>query len=277
MICSRVDAILDLATERPRVVDVMGLPLCAVDTSGLIRLLVDRATAKMPSRACYVNAHVHNLARRNPDLRDALATSDVLYADGMSMVWASRLLGRPLPARLSSADYVEDFALASAARGTSLFLLGGADGVAKRAAKRLIEWVPDLRIVGVHGGYFDRADNAAVVDRINRARPDILLVGMGSPGQEIWSAENRPRLDVPVIWCVGALFDYLAGQEWRAPEWMCRAGLEWAYRLAMDPIGKGRRYLVGNPLFAGAVTKAWVRQILRRDDERPAEVEVPSG
>jgi N-acetylglucosaminyldiphosphoundecaprenol N-acetyl-beta-D-mannosaminyltransferase len=189
----------------------------------------------------------------------------------MSMVWASRLLGRPLPARLSSADYIEDFALASAARGASLYLLGGGEGVADRASARLCEHAPGLRIVGSHHGYLDRVDNGTVLDQINRAGPDVLLVGMGSPAQELWVAQNRARLDVPVIWCVGALFDYLAGVEWRAPAWMCRAGLEWAYRLAMDPIGKGRRYLVGNPLFAGATAKAWARQLLRNGDRRPTE------
>ncbi len=256
------------------VVEVMGLPLWAVDTEGLIHLLVDRASRGVPSRVCYLNAHSWNLSRRDPTFRELLATADVLYADGMSVVWASRLLGGDLPARLSSADYVEDFALACAARGVSLYLLGGAEDVANRAAERLTEHVPGLHVAGTHHGYFDVDEADEVVDRINQASPDLLMVGMGSPRQERFSADNRSKLDVPVIWSVGALFDYLADVEWRAPRWICQTGLEWAFRLAVDPRGKLGRYLVGNPVFVGSVVKARVLQSLRNGSGRPIEVGV---
>jgi len=256
------------------IVDVMGLPLWALDRAGLIRLLVDRSAAGVASRVYYVNAHIWNLARRNASFHRLLTTADVLYADGMSLVWASRLLGQPLPDRLSSADYVEDFARACATRGVSLYLLGGTDEVARQAADRLTSRVADLRIVGTQGGYFDMTDGSDVIDQINRAQPDLLLVGMGSPRQERWSARNQSRLEVPVIWSVGALFDYLADAEWRAPQWMCRCGLEWAFRLAADPFGKAGRYLVGNPVFVGSVVKARLLQSVRGDRGQPAEVKI---
>lgn len=252
--------VVDAPFKVSPVVDVMGMPLWALDRSGLIDLLVDRALTRVSSRVCYVNAHSWCLARRDPAFYEVLATADILYADGMSLVWASRLLGVPLPARLSSADYIEDFARTCARRGAAVFLLGGLDGVADRAARRLVAKVPELRVAGTCGGYFDLTDSGRVIDQINDARPDLLLVGMGSPRQEQWSAEHRDALSAPVIWSVGALFDYLAGVERRAPQWMCRSGLEWVFRLAMDPLGKGKRYLVENPLFAGSLLKGWLQK-----------------
>jgi N-acetylglucosaminyldiphosphoundecaprenol N-acetyl-beta-D-mannosaminyltransferase len=254
--------------------DVLGLPVWAIDTPGLIRLLLDRAVTGVPSRVCYVNAHTWALARRDRSFHEVLATSDVLYPDGMSWVWASRVLGRPLPARLSAADYIEDFALAAAARGVSLYLLGGAASVAERAAQRLVEVAPGLCVSGTADGFFDLADSAAIIDRINRSEPGVLLVGMGSPRQERWAAENQDKLDAPVIWSVGALFDYLADAEWRAPRWMCQNGLEWAFRLMMDPRGKAGRYLLGNPLFVASVGRAWLAQMLWREKDPGTEVHV---
>jgi N-acetylglucosaminyldiphosphoundecaprenol N-acetyl-beta-D-mannosaminyltransferase len=248
----------------PPVVEVMGFPLWAVDTSGLIALLTDRANRGVRSTVCYLNAHSWNLARRDPEFGRLLGSADVLYADGMSFVWASRLLGSPLPCRLSSADYVDQFALACAARHVDLFLLGGREGVAHQAGVRLEQIAPGLRVVGSAGGHFDSSENAALTEAINRARPHILLVGMGSPRQERWAVANRERLAVPVIWTVGALFDYLANVEIRAPQWLCKIGFEWLFRLAMDPKGKAGRYLFGNPAFAGAVVMAKLRQGLGR-------------
>jgi N-acetylglucosaminyldiphosphoundecaprenol N-acetyl-beta-D-mannosaminyltransferase len=256
------------------VFEVMGYPLWVVDVEGLIRLLLDRAVAGVRTRVSYLNAHSWNLARRNPEFRQLLLSADILYADGMSLVWASRLLGTALPARLSSADYVVDFARACASRGVSVYLLGGNKGVAERAAGRLAELAPGLAVVGADHGHFHLGETSAVTDQVNRARPDILLVGMGSPRQESWAATNGRLLDVPVVWTVGALFDYLAGVEQRAPQWMCRAGLEWLFRLLMDPKGKAGRYLVGNPAFAGAVLMAKLRQCLRGRAQSPDRIRV---
>ncbi len=262
----------DLPEGGVRLIEVMGLPLWALDTSGLIRLLVDRAIMKVRSRVCYVNAHIWNLARRDESFHEVLRTADVLYADGMSLVWASRLFGDPLPARLSSADYVEAFAQACQARGVSVYLLGGAQDVARRAADRLSALTLGLRVVGSHDGYFTASDSIDVIDRINEARPDVLLVGMGSPRQECWSAEHAPALDVPVIWSVGALFDYLADVEPRAPQWMCRHGLEWAFRLGADPFGKASRYLVGGPVFVGSAVKTRLLKAVRGGHKSPARM-----
>lgn len=246
----------------PAVVDVLGFPVRSLNVEGLIDLLTDAAARREPTTVCYLNAHTWNLARNDASFRRTLMAADVLYADGISVVWASRRAGAPLPRRLTAADYFGDFARRCADRDVSVFLLGGQPGVPARVAAALQREHPGLRIAGTHSGFFDLDSQAAsVVAAVNAARPDVLLVGMGSPRQERWLFERRDELTVPVRWCVGALFDYVTGLERRAPAWLCRIGCEWLFRLMMDPRGKWRRYLVGNARF---VWNVW------RDARSPA-------
>lgn len=235
--------------ELPPAVEVLGLPVRPLRTDGLIELLAQRARAGLKTTACYANAHTVNMAVRDPDFRRALVDSEVLYADGASVVWASRYAAKRLPERMTSADYFPAFARRCADLGLSLYLLGGVDGIAAAAAARLTADIPRLRIVGMHHGHFALDCSDEVITDINSARPDVLVVGMSSPRQELWLARHAGEIETPVRWCVGALFDYLAGAEKRAPAWLCRMGGEWLFRLLVDPLGKWRRYLLGNPLF----------------------------
>src|SRR5262249_14590379 len=153
------------------------------------------------------------------------------------IVWSSRFFGRPLPERVAGSDIVPAlFARASATRPLSAYLLGGAPGVGERAAAALGRDYPHLRIAGLDsppGGFErDEAENRAVVERINRARPDLLLVGLGCPKQELWTERNQRELDVPVALCIGGTIDFLAGEQPRAPEWMRKSGIEWFHRMA---------------------------------------------
>lgn len=235
--------------ELPRPVEVMGLPLRQLRAEGLIEALSSRAAAGVRTTAYYANAHTVNLAWRDNRFRTVLAGSDLLYADGASVVWASRWSEVRLPERMTAADTFPGLARRCADRGLSIFLLGGREGVARRAAERLCLEYPTLNIVGVHHGYFAETESDGIIEKINAAKPDVLAVGMSSPLQECWLAEHSVRLKVPVRWCVGALFDYLADVERRAPEWLCRWGGEWLFRLMIDPAGKWRRYVIGNPQF----------------------------
>jgi N-acetylglucosaminyldiphosphoundecaprenol N-acetyl-beta-D-mannosaminyltransferase len=130
--------------------------------------------------------------------------------------------------------------------GLKVFLLGGEEGVAADAALALRTRYPGLEIVGTSSG-FGAAPDAVL--HINAARPDILLVGMGTPRQETWIAAHRDQLDVPVVWAVGALFEFVTGRIPRGPHWMTNHGLEWMCRLAAEPRKLWRRYLIGNPWF----------------------------
>ena len=233
----------------PPPIDVMGLPIRPIDMAQLIDTVARRVKSRRKTTLGYANAHTVNLARSDARYQRVLRDVDLLFADGISVVWASRGIGGGLPQRLTAADYLPGLIERCVADGISLYLLGGTDDVNRRAIERLRTAHPGLRIIGGRPGFFDPGQSSAIIADINAAAPDILLVGMSSPVQEFWIAEHDAALRPPVRWCVGALFDYIAGAEARAPRWMCRVGCEWLYRLLVDPVGKWRRYLLGNPRF----------------------------
>ena len=233
----------------PPKVDILGYPICVLDTDQLVETAVAHGIAGAPLTLSYVNAHVINLAAGRARLADALRSADVLFADGVSVVWASRWASAQLPERMTANDYYPRFMSRCAEEGLRVFLLGGRLGVAEKAAAAMRAVEPTLRIVGTHHGQFGTASDAEVVSRINAANVDVLLAGLSTPRQEIFLAEHREQLQVPVRWCVGAMLDYWAGLESPAPAWACRFSAEWLYRLAVDPVSKWRRYLLGNPRF----------------------------
>jgi N-acetylglucosaminyldiphosphoundecaprenol N-acetyl-beta-D-mannosaminyltransferase len=197
-----------------------------------------------------VNAHCLNLCYEDPKLRDFVNGAEVVFCDGAGVMLAARILGRRIPERITYADWIWQLADLAAARGFSLYLLGARPGVAREAARRLQERYPDLEVAGARHGYFDPgAGSAAVVEEINAAAPDILLVGLGMPLQERWLMENWQRLDVRVALTGGAVFDDVSGSLRRGPPLLTDHGFEWLARLLVEPRLLWRRYLVGNPLF----------------------------
>jgi N-acetylglucosaminyldiphosphoundecaprenol N-acetyl-beta-D-mannosaminyltransferase len=259
------------STTLPEPVEVLGLPVRPLTTGELVELLVNRARAGLRTTVSYANAHTETLAAKNENFRAALCGCDLLYADGASVVWASRWSRRRLPERMTAADYFPLFARRCADSGVSLYLLGGRPGVAKAAASRLRGEIPALKIVGTHDGYFGDAESEGIVGEINTSSPQVLIVGLSSPRQELWMLRHAEALRAPILWCVGALMDYWAGIERRAPRWLCRLGGEWLFRLWEDPTGKWRRYVIGNPTFVWHVLR-WVH-----GKARPAEDHRDSG
>jgi N-acetylglucosaminyldiphosphoundecaprenol N-acetyl-beta-D-mannosaminyltransferase len=200
-----------------------------------------------------VNAHCLNLCYEDPELRDFLNGAEVVFCDGAGVMLAARILGGRIPERITYADWIWHLADLAASLGFSLYLLGARPGVAQEAAMRLRERYPDLEIAGARHGYFDHtaggAENEAVVEEINAAAPDILLVGLGMPLQERWLMENIESLDAGVALTGGAVFDYVSGRLRRGPRLLTVSGFEWLARLTVEPRRLWRRYLLGNPLF----------------------------
>lgn len=237
--------------ELPPKIPFAGLQLLPLTSGELIRTLTARASGRVRTTVHYLNAHVFDLARRDADLHDLLSDCDILYADGISIVMAARLLGYTVPGRLTAADYFVEFCSACADQGLRPFLVGGAAGVAEVAAERLMRAVPGLEFAGTSHGYLPGPDSIRLADRIKRSGADILVVGMNSPAQELWIRDYGSRTQVPVQWSVGALLDYFAGVERRAPEWVRSCHGEWLFRLMMNPAQRWRRYVLGNARFAG--------------------------
>ena len=184
-------------------------------------------------------------AGREPKLKEAYQRSDLVTADGIGLVWASRFLGAPLPERVTGIDMIEELCRRAARRGYRVFLLGARPGVAEEAKMRLEERFPGIRIVGTHHGYFK--DDGKIIELINTSEPDILLVGLGVPRQELWMLENRDRLKAILLIGVGGALDVWSGRLPRAPLRLQRLGLEWFYRLLRQP-WRARRALT-IPLF----------------------------
>lgn len=200
------------------------------------------------------NIDILRRAARDPEMRSLIGSADVVVADGAPVVWAARLGGRPLPERVAGSALLWSLSRGAARAGRSVYLLGGEPGVGLRAAQRLLEHAPRLRLAGVHapdwGFERDPARLAEVRDRLLAAAPDLVFVALGCPKQERLIRELAPAL--PATWWIGcgAALDFAAGQLRRAPRWMQVGGLEWVHRLAAEPRRLVRRYLVEDAPFA---------------------------
>lgn len=248
--------------ETPAVTDaiatspILGVDVARVTTGQFIQYVTAAARERRRRRVCYVNAANFNLAARDGRFASVLRSADLVYADGQAVVWAERWLGTPLPERVNAGDFFERFCGTCAREGLKLFFLGSRPGVAERAAGNLVARHAGLQVAGTHHGHFEASESDAILGEINRVAPDVLVVGMGAPRQETWVADHIERLDVGVAWCVGALFEYFSGTRRRAPVWMRKAGLEWLFRLVLEPRRLWRRYLVGNWTFLWRVWRS---------------------
>lgn len=254
--------------SRPARIDVLGVGIDPLTAEGLRAEVGRLARENAHALVFNANAHCLNLCYEDAALRDALKRAEVVFCDGAGVALAARVLGERLPERITYADWAWGLAAFAAAEGFSLYLLGARPGVAREAAWRLQAENPGLRISGVHHGYFDHRagspENEAVVESINAARPDILLVGLGMPLQERWLMHNWERLDAGVALTGGAVFDYVSGRLRRGPRLLTDNGFEWLARLLVEPRRLWRRYLIGNPLFLLRV----LRQRLRARDHK---------
>jgi N-acetylglucosaminyldiphosphoundecaprenol N-acetyl-beta-D-mannosaminyltransferase len=197
----------------------------------------------------YVNAHCLNKSAVDPDYREIINQADLVYPDGISIVWASRWMGGCSLEKVTGRAWIDTFCRMAAGNGIKMYILAGKPGIAEAARKKMEQNHPQIQIVGSRDGFFSKSEEESVLEEINQTKPDVLFVGMGTPFQEKWVAQHRVRIDSPVCWVVGALFDYVAGAEQPVPAWMDRYALEWLWRLSGDPKGKWRRVVIGIPEF----------------------------
>jgi len=182
----------------------------------------------------------------SPELQRIYNSSGLTTPDGMSLVWLMRLRGYHNVGRVYGADLMLATCQLSLAKGYRHFLYGGKPGVADMLADRLQELFPGIQIVGTYSppfGELTPEEDRAIIDLINATNPDIVWVGMSSPKQDLWMATHRDLLAAPVLIGVGAAFDFLSGHKRQAPIWMQRLGIEWLFRLAMEPRRLWRRYI----------------------------------
>ena len=237
-----------LARRRIGLLDVI-----ALGTDAAVAMIRDAVVTAQPSIFGFCNAHTTNLARADPDFA-AAARQATFFNDGIGVDLASRIVyGAPFPANLNGTD-LTPAVLAALPAGTGVFLLGSPGDVAARARDILAHRYPALNFVGAENGFFGRAEEPALAERIRASGADLVLVGMGHPHQELWAARNFAAVGA-VLMCVGAFFDFTAAAVPRAPGWVRAARAEWAYRLLREPRRMARRYLIGNITFLAAVVR----------------------
>ncbi|MCL6642716.1 MAG: WecB/TagA/CpsF family glycosyltransferase [Candidatus Bipolaricaulota bacterium] len=242
---------------------LFGTPIDCVTLDGAVQKIESHLSVNregrsegVPALVCTPDTTAILRAQRDPRLRAVYERADLVTPDGMGIVWAGRLLGAPVPERVSGIDLVEKL-FASRRAPLRVFLLGAAPGVADQAARKLTERYPTLQIVGTHHGYFGESEH--VLGLIHQAQPDVVLVGLGVPRQELWMLENRPKLKASVLIGVGGCFDVWAGRLTRAPLRWQRLGLEWFYRVLQEPKRLGRVSAI--PVFLGQISLAKLAQI----------------
>ncbi len=235
---------------------VLGVRVHAITADTLLRQAVMWAKEEKPRTIAYANVHVLNTAYRNADLLKFMNRSDLVYCDGEGVRRAAHYLGQNIPERMTGADWILPLSRHCEKEEVRLYFLGSEMGVASGAVGKIKESFPGICIAAHHGYLSDPRISREAVEQINDFEPGILLVGMGTPIQERWIEANRTSLRVPVVWAVGALFDFIAGFQTRGPEWLVSHGMEWAYRLWSDPRRLWKRYVVGNPLFFWRVMRS---------------------
>lgn len=238
-----------------RVID--GVSVAATTTGLAIAAISAAIETRAPLVVAFCNAHTANVCVDHPPLRAALAAALVLN-DGVGVNLASRLVyGAPFPENLNGTDFTPAL-LAGAPRILRIALIGSAPGVARQAMERLATLHPRHTMIGAWDGYYEPRDRAARMRDIAGRSPDLVLVGMGQPRQEIWARDYVATHGGTAI-CIGAYLDFVAGVVPRAPHMVRTLRLEWLFRLALEPRRLGRRYLIGNGRFLARACAEAVR------------------
>jgi len=241
-------------------VNICGVKIDNYSFNDVVKRITDHAiTGILPSYVVTPNAqHVLSL-QRDADFRHIYEEAFLAVPDGVSLLWSAKFLKTPLNGRVNGTDLFEELSAVAERKELKVFLLGGRPGAAEAAKRTLLSRHPNLQIVGTHcppyGFESQPQELASINSKIKAAAPDILFVGLGAPKQEKWIYENYQELGVPVSLGIGVSFELVADMVQRAPLWMQKWGLEWLFRLIVEPKRLWKRYVMGNPQFMWLVIK----------------------
>jgi N-acetylglucosaminyldiphosphoundecaprenol N-acetyl-beta-D-mannosaminyltransferase len=249
---------------RVRTRGILGVPIAMTDYGQAMAVMDSMIAERTRGYVCCSPVHALMVAQDDREMLAALRGATLTVPDGMPIVWAANLLGERLSNRVYGPELMLRYSARCAERGHRVWLYGGRDqGALAQLALSLRREHPGIRIVGGYSPPFrplTEEEEDDIVEQVDRARADVLWVGIGVPKQEKWMARMRARLEVPVMCGVGAAFDFHAGRISQAPRWMQERGLEWTYRIAQEPRRLLPRYLYYNPRFVAAVGRQIVRE-----------------
>ena len=241
-------------------INICGIEIDQYNFDEVLEQIVNHAVAgRSPEYVVTPNA-MHILSLQTDALfREIYRQAFLVVPDGVSLLWSAKFLNTPLNGRVNGTDLFEQLCAMAAKKGLKVFLLGGRAGAADTAKEILEARHPNLNIVGTHcppyGFEAQSAELALINAKIKAANPDLLFVGLGAPKQEKWIAANYQELAVPISVGIGVSFELVANMVSRAPVWMQKTGLEWLFRLIVEPSRLWKRYVIGNPLFILLVLK----------------------
>ena len=232
---------------------LLGVPVDSLTMDEALDAMERLIQARRPSYIVTPNVDVLVQLQRDREFKRIYDGASLVVPDGVPLMWAASFLGKPLKEKVSGSDLFVKFCERASQKGHKVYFMGAMPGVAVKAAEILTQRYPGLNVVGTYSPSFgfekNEAECALIVQKITEAKPDVLFIGLGSPKQEKWTDRFKAQYNVPVTVGVGISFDYVAGTVKRAPRWMQDAGLEWSWRLAMEPKRLWRRYLVNDPVF----------------------------
>lgn len=246
------------------VIELFGLSISNVPLRQASKDLVKSAVYNERRIVFFVNAHCVNIAEKDYEYRISLKNADVLYADGAGMRLAAKLSGLLLVDNINGTDLFPLLCRDAAEAGVSIALLGAKPGVAERCAEKMISLEPNLKIVWTHHGYLEDKDSLNLISSLNESGAGILLVAMGVPRQELWISRHAAELEAAVIMGTGALYDFYSGDVVRAPKFMRKIGIEWMFRLILEPRRMFSRYVIGIPVFVFRALCNKCKKIIKR-------------
>lgn len=278
---SKTDLVVSQQTAPAPSIVILGIPFDNITTSDAVSAIEKMVASGKPHYLATANVDFLMQAKTDVELRRILLDADLVLCDGTPLVWASRLLGNPLPERVAGSDLVPLLIRIAEKKKYRVFFLGGSPDSAETAVANLRRTHPDLEIAGHYSPPFAplfEMNHEKIKRRIQQAKPDLLFVSFGCPKQEKWISMHYRSLGVPVSVGVGATIDFLAGKMKRAPKWMQRTGTEWIFRLAQEPRRLLGRYWKGIWWFGGAITQQWWRmQLTGKKEEAVKHAFPPNG
>jgi N-acetylglucosaminyldiphosphoundecaprenol N-acetyl-beta-D-mannosaminyltransferase len=240
-------------------INVLGCPITRLNLDGFVTRIEEFIASGRPHYVAVVNAAKLVKMRTDKELEESVVGADLIGADGVPLVWVSRLFGNPLPGRVNGTDLMYALLQRASEKGYRIFFFGATDEVLQKVLDVVRKRYPGVQIAGARHGYFASADEPDIVNQIRESRADILFIAFGTPRKELWVKRYLTAMEVPAIHGVGGSFDVLAGVIPRAPLWMQRNGLEWLFRLFQEPRRMWRRYLITNTLFLMLLVREWFR------------------
>jgi len=232
-------------------VEILNCPIDTMDMNATVSSIDDAIQKNRRVHHVVVNAAKLVNMRRDERLRDSVINCDIINADGQSVVWAAKFLGKPLKERVAGIDLMTALVELAQRRKYKIFLLGAEEKIVRAVTEKYGAEI----VAGYRNGYFDEEEAAAVAEQIAASRAQMLFVAVSSPKKEIFLNRYKDTIDAPFIMGVGGAFDVIAGKVTRAPRWMQKSGLEWLYRVIQEPRRMWKRYLVTNSVFIYLVLK----------------------